>query len=76
MLRKYYYEVAQGNTPGQLAALMKLVAISRVLFGTDYPYRDGIEAVDGLRDYGFSAADAAAIDRGNAMALLPGLKAS
>jgi predicted TIM-barrel fold metal-dependent hydrolase len=76
ILRKYYYEVAQGNTPGQLAALLKLVAVPNVLFGTDYPYREAIEAVDGLRDYGFSTADAAAIDRGNAVALMPGLKAS
>ena len=75
ILRKYYYEVAQGNTPGQLAALMKLVTISQVLFGSDYPYRSGTEAVDGLRDYGFSAADAAAIDRGNAVAMMPNLKA-
>ena len=74
ILRKYNYEIAQGNTPGQFAALLKMVSVSQVLFGTDFPYRDGMEAVDGLRDYGFSAADAAAIDRGNAMALMPGLK--
>src|SRR5690349_7220303 len=76
ILRKYYYEVAQGNTPGQLAALMKLVTVSQVLFGTDYPYREGIEAVEGLADYKFSQADAAAIDHVNAMTLMPGLKAS
>jgi predicted TIM-barrel fold metal-dependent hydrolase len=76
ILRKHYYEVAQGNTPGQLAALMKLVTVSQVLFGSDYPYREGIEAVEGLADYKFSEADAVAIDRGNAMALMPGLKAS
>jgi predicted TIM-barrel fold metal-dependent hydrolase len=75
ILRRYNYEVAQGTTPGQLAALMKLVTISQVLFGSDYPYRSGTEAVDGLRDYGFSAADAAAIDRGNAVAMMPNLKA-
>jgi predicted TIM-barrel fold metal-dependent hydrolase len=74
ILRKYYYEVAQGNTPGQLAALMKLVDISQVLFGSDFPYREAAEAVDGLRDYKFSAADAAAIDHGNAMKLMPGIK--
>jgi predicted TIM-barrel fold metal-dependent hydrolase len=74
ILRKYFYEVAQGNTPGQLAALMKLVNVSQVLFGSDFPYRDAAEAVDGLRDYRFSAADAAAIDHGNAMALMPGIK--
>src|SRR5262249_20914154 len=32
ILRRYNYEIAQGNTPGQLAALMKLVPISQVLF--------------------------------------------
>jgi predicted TIM-barrel fold metal-dependent hydrolase len=74
ILRKYNYEIAQGNTPGQLAALLKMVSVAQVLFGTDFPYRDGKEAVDGLHDYGFSTADAAAIDRGNAMTLLPGLK--
>jgi predicted TIM-barrel fold metal-dependent hydrolase len=75
ILKKFNYEVAQGNTPGQLAALMKLVTVSQVMFGTDYPYRPGVEAVDGLADYKFSAADALAIDRGNAMKLLPGVKA-
>lgn len=74
ILRKYNYEVAQGNTPGQLAALMKLVTVSQVLFGTDFPYRNGLEAVDGLHDYKFSDADQAAIDRGNAMKLMPGIK--
>ncbi len=74
ILQKYHYEIAQGNTPGQLAALMKLVTVSQVLFGTDYPYRSGVEAVDGLADYKFSEADARAIDRGNAMQLLPNIK--
>ncbi len=75
ILRKYHYEVAQGNTPGQLAALLKLVTVSQVMFGSDYPYRPGTEAVDGLRDYKFSETDALAIDRGNAMKLLPNIKA-
>ncbi len=74
ILRRYNYEVAQGNTPGQLAALTKLVPVSQILYGTDYPYRTGVEAVEGLRDYGFSDADLAAIDRGNAMKLMPALK--
>ena len=41
--RKFYYELAQGNTPGQIAALLKMVSISQVLYGTDYPFRDGAE---------------------------------
>jgi 6-methylsalicylate decarboxylase len=73
-LRKFYYDVAQGNTGPQLAALARLAPISQILFGTDYPFRPGSEAVQGLRDFGFSEADLAAIERDNALALLPRLK--
>jgi predicted TIM-barrel fold metal-dependent hydrolase len=73
--RKFYYELAQGNTPGQIAALLKMVEISQVLYGTDFPFRDGAEVNAGIRDYGFSAADVAAIERENALRLLPRLKA-
>jgi 6-methylsalicylate decarboxylase len=71
ILRKYNYEIAQGNTAPQLAALMKLVPVSQVLFGTDFPYRDAKEAADGLQAYGFNDADLLAIDRGNAVRLMP-----
>ena len=75
ILQKYFYEIAQGNTPGQLAALMKLVTISQVMFGTDYPFRPGQEAVEGVADYGFGDADQQAIASGNALKLLPRIKA-
>ncbi len=74
VMQKHYYEVAQGNTPGQLAALLKLVPISQVMFGSDYPYRDAKEAADGLVDYKFSAADLLAIDNGNALKMFPNIK--
>lgn len=73
-LEKYYYEVAQGNAPGQLAALLKMVPVSQVLFGSDYPYRDAKEALDGLLAYDFPAADLHAIDNGNALKLFPNIK--
>jgi 6-methylsalicylate decarboxylase len=73
-LQKFFYEVAQGNTPGQLAALMKLVSISQVMFGTDYPYRNAKEAIDGLAAYKFSDADLRAIDHGNALKMFPNIK--
>lgn len=53
---------------------MKLVPVSQVLYGTDYPFRDGAEVNAGLGAYGFSAADQRAIDRDNALRLLPRLK--
>lgn len=73
-LQKLYYDTAQGNDAGALAALMKLVPISQVLYGTDYPFRDAAEVNAGLAAYGFSAGDLRAIDRDNALKLLPRLK--
>jgi predicted TIM-barrel fold metal-dependent hydrolase len=72
--RKFYYELAQGNTPGQIAALLKMVSIDQVMYGTDFPFRDGAEVNAGIADYGFTAADIASIERGAALKLLPQLK--
>ena len=75
LLQKFYYEVAQGNTPGQLAALLKLVPIAQVMYGSDYPYRPGVEAVDGVDAYPFTVAERRAIDSENAIRVMPNLKA-
>jgi predicted TIM-barrel fold metal-dependent hydrolase len=48
--------------------------VSQVLYGSDFPFRGGLETVDGLRAYGFSAADLRAIDRDNALRLMPSIK--
>ena len=74
-LRKFYYETAQANHPMALAALMKLAPVSNVLLGTDFPFRPGGEVIQGLADYGFSAGDLRAIERENALRLLPRVKA-
>jgi predicted TIM-barrel fold metal-dependent hydrolase len=72
--QKLYYELAQGNTKGQLAALFNMVGVSQVLYGTDYPYRDGAEVNGGIANWGFNAADLRSIERGTALKLLPKLK--
>ena len=73
-LRKLYFDIANGANPYSLAALTKLVPISQLLFGTDYPFvKIGI-TVDGFREYGFSAKDVLAINNGNAMRLFPRLR--
>jgi predicted TIM-barrel fold metal-dependent hydrolase len=74
--RKFYYELAQGNTPGQIAALLKMAPISQLMYGTDFPFRDGAEVNAGIAAYGFNAADIPAIERDNALKLLPRVKAS
>jgi predicted TIM-barrel fold metal-dependent hydrolase len=74
-LRKFYYDTAQGNHEGALQALLAIVPTSQVLYGTDFPFRDGAEVIGGLSKHGFSAADRGAIDRDNAVRLFPQLRA-
>jgi predicted TIM-barrel fold metal-dependent hydrolase len=73
-LKKFYYEVAQANHPGALAALLKLAPLSNVVFGSDYPLRPVSEAVEGVAKYEFTAAQRRAIERDNALRLVPRLK--
>lgn len=74
-LRKFYYDMAQGNHPGALDALMHIAPVSQFLYGTDFPFRDGAEVNDALAKYTrFSSAERRAIDRDNAMRIMPGLK--
>jgi 6-methylsalicylate decarboxylase len=72
--QKFHYELAQGTTAGQIAALLKMVSVSQVMYGTDYPFRDGAEVNRGIADWGFSAADLKAIERDNAVRLLPRIR--
>jgi predicted TIM-barrel fold metal-dependent hydrolase len=74
-LRKFYYDTAQGNHEGALLALLKIVPTSQVLYGTDFPFRDGAEVIGGLSKYGFSSAQLRQIDSDNAFRLFPRLKA-
>lgn len=75
IVQKYFYEIAQGNMPGQLAALLKLVPVSQLLFGSDYPFRQATEAAHGLAKYDFTDADRASIDGQTALRLMPHLAA-
>jgi predicted TIM-barrel fold metal-dependent hydrolase len=55
---------------------LKLVSISQVLYGTDFPFRDDGEVNSGIAEWGFTPAERHAIERENALALLPRLRAS
>ena len=69
-LRRFYYDTAQASNPIAMASLTKMVNVSQIVFGTDYPYRTGIEHVTGLAPL-FSASELRAIDRDNALRILP-----
>lgn len=73
-LKRFYYDTAQTSNKGSMAALSAIIPVSQIVFGTDYPYRTGIDHVKGLRDAGvFTDAQLMDIERGNALKLLPRL---
>lgn len=74
-LKKFYYDTAQANHPGAVDALMRIIPPSQVLYGTDFPFRTGAEETNGLAAHHFAAKDLHAIERDNALRLLPSLKA-
>jgi len=78
-MKKFYYDTAGAANPGAMASLLKLVTSANVLFGTDFPpggtSRDVAKALAEL-GLGLTDADLRAIDRDNAVRLLPRLAAS
>lgn len=72
-LNKFYYDTAQASHIYAMSALTRVVGISQLMFGTDFPYRTAAEHVQGLSTCGFTAADLHAIDCGNAHRLMPQL---
>src|SRR5262245_17198487 len=77
-LKKFYYDLAGAANVGAIASLQKLVSADKIMFGTDFPPGGTSQAVaQTLRELKmFSEADLRAIERDNAIRLLPRLKSS
>jgi 6-methylsalicylate decarboxylase len=73
-LRRLSYDTANATHPAAMAALMKLVPVSQITYGTDYPYFP-LNQVDNLRKLGLPPSDLDAITSGNATRLVPRLSA-
>jgi 6-methylsalicylate decarboxylase len=73
-LRRLYYDTANATSSPTMAALSKLVPVSQITYGTDYPYFP-TNQFENLKQLGFSSTDLDAIGSGNAVRLLPRLKA-
>jgi len=77
-LKKFYYDVAGAANPGAIASLQKLVNADQIMFGTDFPPGGNSQGVArALRELRmFSENDLRAIERNNAVRLLPRLKST
>ena len=74
-LKKLHYEIASSANAPAMAALMKLVPMSQIMFGSDHPFVPIEVTADGMTNLGLSAANLQAIGRDNATAFLPRFKA-
>jgi 6-methylsalicylate decarboxylase len=72
-LANIYVDVVGVTSPGMLKAVLDIVPMSHLLFGTDFPFWDPKINVEGLAALKLDPADLAAIERGNALKLLPNL---
>ncbi len=74
-IRRFYYDTAAIPNEVTLSALQKMVPISQIVYGTDYPYRTAADHTKGVSAF-FKGDDLKAVDRENAVRLIPRLKAA
>lgn len=70
-LRRFYYDTAQASHIHAMSSLRTFIAATQLLFGTDFPFRNAEDHVNGLRTCGFSETELHAIECGNAQRLMP-----
>ena len=71
-LDRFHYDTAQVSLGGTLAALAKLVPVSQIMYGSDFPYRTAAEHSKGV-DAIFDEQDRRRVNRENARRILPRL---
>lgn len=69
-LNRFHYDTAQVSLAGTLAALARLIPVSQILYGTDFPYRTAAEHSRGV-DAIFDETDRQRVNRENALRILP-----
>jgi predicted TIM-barrel fold metal-dependent hydrolase len=72
-IKSFHYDTAQAANSMALGALLQLVPVSQVMFGTDFPHRRTAEQVEALHAMRFDANSLDVILRGNARKLVPRL---
>jgi predicted TIM-barrel fold metal-dependent hydrolase len=72
-LNRFFYDTAQVSNAVTIEALAKLVPVSQIVFGSDYPFRTSEEHVKGLAER-FQGEVLQGIERDNAARILPGVQ--
>ena len=73
-LRGFYYDCAASSNGLMMGALRQVVGIDQMVFGTDFPYSNMINDVNGLTDAGvFNAQEFEQLYRGNIERIFPQL---
>ena len=70
-VQKLYFDTANFFNPYPWPSLLKLMPVSHILFGTDFPFSSASEVAKGLRQAALNASDLRAIERENALTLFP-----
>lgn len=76
-LQRLHYDTALSANPFAFRSLLHLVPAAQVLFGSDYPFAPEttmVATVRGLAELGLAPEDLRAIERDNALRLMPGLE--
>ena len=71
--RKLHFDTASVTNLAAMAAMLKLVPASQVMFGTDFPWRAAGGSLHELRGLGLSEVDLRAIESQSAIGLFPRL---
>ena len=72
-LKRLNYDNANATSAPAMAALLKLVPASQIIYGTNYPY-SLLDQIVNLRRIGFSHEEMQSIESGNAIRLMPRLQ--
>jgi len=74
-MQKFYYDTASVENQVALAGLKKLVPMSQIFFGTDFPFGAAVDRIRNLEaSEAFSSQELQAVYRDNAVKLLPRLR--
>ena len=74
-LQRFYYETANTENPVAMGALRKVVPISQIMFGSDFPYHESETVAKGLGvSQIFNAKELLAVERDNAAKILSRFK--